>query len=140
LSEHDDEALGDRVRAALAADEPRHVPPFDRVWANAAHARSRPAQVASVAGWALAAAIVLGIAVWVGHPDRAAAPLAREPGAAAATAAMDRDYVLAVELAATFAAPSPVDRLTAALPPTVARGLPLISDYRYPLLPEEIRL
>lgn len=144
--------LRSRVRDALEADEPRHAPSFERLWSNAARggrtnttpggvatASRRRAFVGTPIYGAVAVAIVLAGGAWLLRgaihegADRAAAP--------ATVAGADDDYVLATQLAATFDRPSPIDRLTAGLPSSsLARGLPDISEYRYPLLPEEVPL
>jgi hypothetical protein len=153
VSDRDDRRLRERVRAALERDEPRHVPAFERLWTTAAARRGPRRTVGWRAGAAVAAAALAAVAFWIAGPARDVERVAATSGApgevslstdrpptAAAAATADRDYRLATELAAAFATPSPIDRLTASLPPTVARGLPSLSDYRYPLLPEEIPL
>jgi hypothetical protein len=138
-----DDDLRRRVRDALAADEPRHAPSFDRLWSNAhggdANAASRRPFTRAPLYGAVAVAIVLAGGAWLlrgavrDGVDRAAE--------STPVAAADDDYRLATQLAATFDRPSPIDRLTAGLPSSsLARGLPDISEYRYPLLPEEVPL
>lgn len=155
-----DEALRARVRDALAASDPSQVPSFDRLWSAAAAGRlpRRRATLLSPRFAAVAAGVMFVVAALVAIDARRSADRAtgretaadvaadvgeRADGAASAApnaATATDDYRLAARVAAEFARPSPIDRLTASLPPSMSRGLPAISEYRYPLLPEEIPL
>lgn len=124
-------ALAERVRAALAGAEPSRVPPFERLWNRAR--RPRPARAGvprlavAVAGAFLLAAVLFGVV-----------PALRSPVSTVAGGTAQDDYRLALELSARFSARSPLDDL--APPSPLTRGLPTLSEYRYPLLPEEITL
>jgi hypothetical protein len=155
-----DEALRARVCEALAASDASRVPSFDRLWSAAAAGPPprRRASLLSPQFAAVAAGVVVVVAALVAIDARRGADRAtgretaadvvtdageRADGAASAApdaATASDDYRLAARVAAEFARPSPIDRLTASLPPTMSRGLPAISEYRYPLLPEEIPL
>lgn len=58
----------------------------------------------------------------------------------AALAASDPDYAAALSLRRSMRAGTPLDPMLASLPRTVARGLPDLPEYRYPLLPEDAPL
>jgi hypothetical protein len=124
-------ALRERLRAALASVEPARVPPFERLWSQARRPRrvrlTMPALAAAAAGAFVLAAVLFRVV-----PDL------RDSAAPLAGGTAQDDYRLALELSARFAAPSPLDALTP--PPPMTRGLPSLSEYRYPLLPEEISL
>jgi hypothetical protein len=156
-----DEALRARVRDALAASDPSQVPSFDRLWTAAAAgppSSRRRASLLTPRFAAVAAGVMVVVVALVALEARRGAD--RETGRATAAdvstdvgehadgagraapnaATATDDYRLAARVAAEFARPSPLDRLTASLPPSMSRGLPAISEYRYPLLPEEIPL
>ena len=123
-------ALAAGVRTAFANAEPSRVPPFERLWSQAQRPRFARPLVPRFA-LAVASAFVLAAVLFGVLPEL------RSPMAPLAGSAED-DYRLALELAARFATPSPLDAL--APPPPMTRGLPSLSEYRYPLLPEEITL
>lgn len=127
----EERALRERLRAALASAEPSGVPPFERLWSQARRPRRARLAVPALAA-AAASAFVLAAVLFRVVPDL------RDPAAPIAGGTAQDDYRLALELSARFAAPSPLDAL--APPPPMTRGLPSLSDYRYPLLPEEITL
>ncbi len=155
-----DEALRARVREALAASEPSQVPSFDRLWSAAAAGPPTPRRPKALlpprfaivaAGVQFVVATYLAIDVRRDADRESSATVAsstpegvRDEAAAAGDVpgvdVASDDFRLAARVAADFARPSPLDRLTASLPPTMSRGLPPISEYRYPLLPEEIPL
>lgn len=147
-----DERIRESVRDALASIEPTHTPSFERLWSDAGRggiARTRGGRTVARPAFAIASVlIVLAGGAWLlrdatrgtgERGDDAAAEYAAARGTAPA-ATDDPDYLLAAQLAANFERPSPLDSLTSRMDVPLSRGLPEISEYRYPLLPEEVPL
>lgn len=139
-----DERIRERVRDALASTEPSHAPSFERLWSNAARggtARTRSGRAAVRPAFAIASVlIVLGGGAWLLRDATRGIGEHGDDTAAEYTAFDDPDYRLAAQLAANFERPSPLDSLTSRMDVPLSRGLPEISEYRYPLLPEEVPL
>lgn len=122
----DESRLRAELRAALAADEPRQVPPFPHVFTRASAVVGTPRRGAWRPAAAAAAVVVAAVAAWLAVPRR-------EPDA-------ESDYRLAVAVVAQHGRGTPTDRWLEQAPSASLSGLPDFPHVEYPLVPEETLL